>query len=125
MAVRSAVQGPASGYDAGRAGTRSDEEAQMKNKSLAPALSWSLLVLGTSGSMVLGSSARPTSIAAGRVLDRGVAAALRLLGTHSRGVDALTFSEDGKRLASAGSWPPGGGDGGEIRVWDLTTGTLR
>jgi RNA polymerase sigma factor (sigma-70 family) len=39
----------------------------------------------------------------------------RVLGRHHGLIEALAFAPDGKRLAS-------GGEGGEVHVWDLTTG---
>src|SRR5262249_10279731 len=44
---------------------------------------------------------------------------------HACAVWSLAFSPDGKRLASAsGPAPLSSGRGGEVRIWDMTTGEM-
>jgi eukaryotic-like serine/threonine-protein kinase len=56
------------------------------------------------------------------VWDAETGAALTRMAGHSAPVSGLDFSPDGRRLASA-SWDINRGAVGEVKLWDVTTGT--
>jgi WD40 repeat protein len=60
-----------------------------------------------------------------RVWDAATGGRRTTLGKHTLPVVALTFSPDGKALASAGGIPNVVGSSGEVKLWDLASGRAR
>ncbi len=70
----------------------------------------------------VGNSLEPDNPGGVRFWDGDTFRDLGYLGGHSAPVTGLAFSPDGRRLASA-SWDMNRGSAGELKLWDLATGT--